>query len=131
MKMRIDSEEIKKRPNNYDLGEYVRHLADNSMDNKDLVVSIMKDWYSAMEKHGISVQPKASTILGTVLAKHLSDNEVDPFDRYMSTKAGELEVFWQSLSNAEKLYVEKRRQEMRDQYYAERNLEDNKQLLKG
>ena len=88
MKMRIDSEEIKKRPNNYDLGEYVRQLAGSSMDNKDLVVSIMKDWYYAMDKHGISVQPKASTILGTVLAKHLSDDVEDPFDRYMNTKAG-------------------------------------------
>jgi len=130
--MRIDSKEIKKRPNNYDLGEYVRHLAGSSMDNKDLVVSIMKDWYSAMDKHGISVQPKASTILGTVLAKHLSDGGEDPFDRYMNTKAGELEAFWQSLSNDEKVYVEKRRQEMRDQYYTERNMiDDNKQLLKG
>ena len=60
---------------------------------KDLVVLIMRDWYKAMEKHGISVQPKASTILGTVLAKHLNNGEKDVFDVYMNTKAGELEAY--------------------------------------
>ena len=102
------------------------------MENKDLVVSIMKDWYAAMDKHGISVQPKASTILGTVLAKHLNDGEQDLFDIYMNTKAGEMDAFWQSLSKDEKHYVETRRQEMRDQYYADRGIVDNqKQILKG
>ena len=99
---------------------------------KDLVVSIMKDWYTAMDKHGISVQPKASTILGTILANHLHDGEKDVFDIYMNTKAGEFEAFWQSLSKDEKHYVETKRQEMRDQYYAERGIVDNqKQILKG
>mgnify|MGYP001229113220 FL=1 len=50
----------------------------------------------------------------------------------MNTKAGELEAFWQSLSKDEKHYVETKRQEMRDQYYAERGIVDNqKQILKG
>ena len=100
---------------------------------KDLVVQIMKEWYYAMDKHGISVQPKASTILGTILAKHLNEGEEDVFDRYMNTKAGEFDVFWKSLSNDEKAYVEKRRQEIRDKYYAERGLVDQhkKELLKG
>jgi hypothetical protein len=99
---------------------------------KDLVVLIMRDWYKAMEKHGISVQPKASTILGTVLAKHLNNGEKDVFDVYMNTKAGELEAFWQSLSKDEKHYVETKRQEMRNQYYADRGIVDNqKQILKG
>ena len=102
------------------------------MENKDLVVSIMKDWYTAMDKHVISVQPKASTILGTVLAKHLNDGEQDLFDIYMNTKAGEMDAFWQSLSKDEKHYIETRRQEMRDQYYADRGIVDNqKKLLKG
>ena len=109
------------------------YLGDEVMNQeKDLVVQIMRDWYAAMDKHGISVQPKASTILGTVLAKHLNSDGEDVFDRYMNTKAGELEGFWQSLSKDEKHYVEKRRQEMRDQYYTERNMiDDNQQLLKG
>ena len=100
---------------------------------KDLVVQIMKEWYDAMDKHNISVQPKASTILGTILAKHLNEEE-DVFDRYMNTKGGEFDAFWKSLSNDEKAYVEKRRQEMRDEYYTKRNLVDEyktKVLLKG
>ena len=101
---------------------------------KDLVVQIMKEWYDAMDKHNISVQPKASTILGTILAKHLNEGEEDVFDRYMNTKGGEFDAFWKSLSNDEKAYVEKRRQEMRDEYYTKRNLVDEyktKVLLKG
>ena len=100
---------------------------------KDLVVQIMRDWYAAMDKNGISVQPKASTLLGTILAKHLNSDEEDVFDRYMNTKGGEFDAFWKSLSNDEKAYVEKRRQEMRDQYYADRDMIDHhkKELLKG
>ena len=100
---------------------------------KDLVVQIMRDWYAAMDKNGISVQPKASTLLGTILAKHLNSGEEDVFDQYMNTKAGEFDAFWKSLSNDEKAYVEMKRQEMRDQYYADRGLVDQhkKELLKG
>ena len=135
-KLYLDIEEIQKRPNNMELGDYVRkqsYKKENVMNNKkDLVVEIMKEWYDAMDKHNISVQPKASTILGTILAKHLNEEE-DVFDRYMNTKAGELDSFWQSLSNDEKAYVEKRRQEMRDEWYAQRGLVDQhkKELLKG
>jgi len=100
--------------------------------SKDLTIKIMNEWYKAMEKNNISVQPKASTILGTILAKHLNDSK-DVFDQYMNTKASEQASFWQSLSNSEKAYVEKKRQEMRDKYYAERGLTDDqgKTLLKG
>ena len=109
------------------------YLGDEFMSNKDKVTQIMNDWYKAMEKNNISVQPKASTILGTILAKHLNDGEADVFDRYMNTKAGEFEAFWTSLSTAEKAYIEEQRQALRDQYYASRGLVDDqkKTLLKG
>ena len=110
------------------------YLGDEVMNKeKDLVVQIMRDWYAAMDKNGISVQPKASTLLGTILAKHLNSDEEDVFDRYMNTKAGEFESFWNSLSNDEKAYCEMRRQELRDKYYADRGLVDQhkKELLKG
>ena len=87
--------------------------------SKDLTIKIMNEWYKAMEKNKISVQPKASTILGTILAKHLNEKD-DVFDKYMNTKASEQSAFWTSLSNSEKAYVEEKRQEMRDQYYAKR-----------
>jgi hypothetical protein len=103
------------------------------IDSNDQVAQIMNEWYTAMKKNNISVQPKASTILGTILSKHLNNSEEDVFDRYMNTKAGEFESFWQSLSNEEKAYVEQQRQEMRDIWYAERGLVDDntKTLLKG
>ena len=109
------------------------YIGDEVMNKeKDLVVQIMRDWYAAMEKNNIAVQPKASTILGTILAKHLNDGEEDVFDRYMNTKGGEFESFWASLSKEEKAYVEKKRQEMRDEYYQSRGLVDNRRsLLKG
>jgi hypothetical protein len=99
----------------------------------DLVVQIMNEWYKAMEKNKISVQPKASTILGTILAKHLNSGESDVFEKYMNTKAGELEAFYQTLTNSEKAYIEEQRQALRDQYYASRGLVDDqkKTLLKG
>tara|TARA_R110002050_G_scaffold70772_1_gene152529 strand:- start:1035 stop:1343 length:309 start_codon:yes stop_codon:yes gene_type:complete len=101
--------------------------------SKDQVVEIMNEWYEAMSKNKISVQPKASTILGTILSKHLNETTEDVFDRYMNTKAGEFESFWASLSNSEKAYVEERRQKARDEYYAKRGLVDDntKTLLKG
>ena len=101
--------------------------------SKDLTIKIMNEWYKAMEKNNISVQPKASTILGTILTKHLNESESkDVFEQYMNTKASEQSAFWSSLSNSEKAYVEEKRQAMRDEYYAKRNLtDDNKTLLKG
>tara|TARA_R100001443_G_scaffold57106_2_gene68004 strand:+ start:423 stop:734 length:312 start_codon:yes stop_codon:yes gene_type:complete len=98
----------------------------------DRVAQIMEEWYSTMEKDNISVQPKASTILGTILAKHLNNGKEDVFDRYMNTKAGEFDTFWSTLTQQEKNYVESKRQKMRDKYYADRGLEDDqKKLLKG
>ncbi len=101
--------------------------------SKDQVVEIMNEWYAEMEKNKISVQPKASTILGTILSKHLNETKEDVYDRYMNTKAGEFAAFWESLSNSEKAYCEERRQKARDEYYAKRGLVDNnsKTLLKG
>ena len=139
-KLYLDIDEIKERPNDMTLGSYVRKKSYNmkkateTKHSKDVVINIMKDWYYAMDKHNVSVQPKASTILGTILNKHLNPTEADVFDRYMNTKAGEFDAFWKSLSNDEKAYVEKRRQEMRDQYYADRGLvdsQDKRTLLKG
>ena len=104
-----------------------------AVDPHDKVAQIMNEWYTALGKQGVAIQPKASTILGTILAKHLS-NEEDVFDIYMNTKAGEFDAFWKSLSNDEKAYVEKRRQEMRDEWYAQRGIadsQDKRTLLKG
>ena len=82
---------------------------------KDPISKIMDEWYETMAKNNISVQPKASTILGTILAKHFNSSKEDVFDRYMNTKAGDHDAFWQSLSTEEKAYCEERRQKLRDE----------------
>jgi len=105
----------------------------SAVDQNDQVAQIMDEWYAELGRNGCAVQPKASTILGTILAKHFNSTE-DVFDRYMNTKGGEFDSFWASLTNEEKSYVEKRRQELRDEYYSKRNLVDEyktKVLLKG
>tara|TARA_B100001094_G_C18059721_1_gene734414 strand:+ start:68 stop:430 length:363 start_codon:yes stop_codon:yes gene_type:complete len=108
------------------------------MKNKDYVAIIMQEWYEAMDKANVQVQPKTSTLLGQILTKYdvqpkhkLSKEEI--FAQYMNTKAGDWEVFWSGLSPDEKEYIESRRQKLRDEYYSKRNLVDDnaKTLLKG
>jgi len=101
--------------------------------SKDKVTQIMDEWYTAMDKNGISVQPKASTILGTVLAKHMNDSTEDVYERYMNTRGGDFDAFWKSLSDSEKAYVESMREKARAEFYSKRNLVDanSKELLKG
>jgi len=110
-----------------------------NVDESDVVAQIMNKWYITMDKQNLSVQPKASTILGTILAdydikeKDINYDADDLWKRYMDTKGGEWNKFWSGLSNEEKDYIEARRQKVRDKYYAERGLEDDnrKSLLKG
>ena len=107
--------------------------------SKDLIAEIMNKWYEAMTKNNCSVQPKASTILGTILAdykikakKGTDINSEDLWKTYMNTPAGDMHKFWKSLSKSDRKHIEARRQKMRDQYYAERGLvDDQKTLLKG
>ena len=108
------------------------------MKKKDYVVDVMQQWYDAMGNQNIGVQPKSATILGTILSGYDIKPKERPsketlFDKYMNTKAGEFEAFWVTLSNDEKAYIEARRQQMRDKYYADRGLTDDqgKTLLKG
>ena len=108
------------------------------MKKKDYVVDVMQQWYDAMGKEKIGVQPKSATILGTILSGYDIKPKERPskeilFDKYMNTKAGEFEAFWVTLSSDEKAYIEARRQQMRDKYYADRGLTDDqgKTLLKG
>ena len=107
--------------------------------SKDLVLEIMNKWYAAMDKNNISVQPKASTILGTILAdykikvkKSSKLNSEDLWETYMNTPASDLSKFVKSLSKEQKKQLEAQRQKIRDQYYAKRGLvDDQKTLLKG
>jgi hypothetical protein len=115
--------------------EYLNYwLKKEKVMSKDKVTQIMDEWYAAMGKNGISVQPKASTILGTILAKHMNeDNAGDAYERYMNTRAGDFDTFWKSLSASEKEYVETMREKARTEFYNSRGLTDHnsKELLKG
>ena len=116
------------------LGSYVRHLSfkkEDNMQHKDVVVNIITEWYDEMYKNNLQVPPKASTILGTILAKHFKD-DMDAYERYMNTPAKDFADFWKALSPSEKEYVESMRDIAREQFYADRELVDHrKELLKG
>tara|TARA_R110000851_G_scaffold56907_1_gene132922 strand:- start:928 stop:1221 length:294 start_codon:yes stop_codon:yes gene_type:complete len=94
--------------------------------NEDKVAQIMEEWYAEMVKHTISVQPKASTILGTILAKHLSTGARDVWAEAMTIKGGEFANWYSTLSQNEKLEYEEGRQ-----IASERFDPRHKQLLKG
>ena len=95
---------------------------------------IVDEWYRVMGENNISVQPKASTILGTILAQYditpKQHTESDVYEQFMNTTGGNFTNFWENLSDVEKAYVEERRKTFRDKFYAEQH-ENDKQLLKG
>jgi hypothetical protein len=97
---------------------------------KDHVADIMDKWYKAMEENKISVQPKASTILGTILADYTISTEPlarDIWAEYMTKTGGEFHAWWSTLSPAEKDEWSKKKEEARNLY----DNRSNKQLLKG
>jgi len=102
---------------------------------QDYVIEIMNKWYSALKTNDSTVEPKAATILGSILSEYdlnPKDKAPDVFDTYMNTPAEKMNDFWGALSDSDKAYVEAKRQKMRDQYYANKGLvDDQKTLLKG
>jgi len=94
--------------------------------SKDLVVQIMNEWYAEMEKNNISVQPKASTILGTILAKHLNDGTRDIWAEALTIKGGEFAGWYGSLTAEEKLQYDEGRRKASQNHDPR-----HKQLLKG
>ena len=96
----------------------------------DYVADIMDKWYKAMEKENVSVQPKASTILGTILSNYsITDSETkrDIWAIAMTIKGGEFPTWYASLSNSEKVEYEQGRVTASERY----DPRFNKQLLKG
>ena len=97
---------------------------------KDYVIEIMNKWYSALKNNNSKVEPKAATILGSILSEYdftPKEKEPDVFDKYLNTPADKMNDFWKKLSDSDKAFIEAQRQKMRDQYY----VSQNKQLLKG
>jgi hypothetical protein len=97
---------------------------------KDYVAEIMDKWYKAMEANKIAVQPKASTILGTILADYTISTEKkarDIWKEAMTIKGGEFPTWYATLSNSEKVEYEQGRQRASELY----DPRYRKQLLKG
>lgn len=98
---------------------------------KDHVVDIMDKWYKAMEENKISVQPKASTILGTILADYTISTEPIARDIWadaLEVKGGEFAGWYEGLSKSEKLEYEQGRSRAAKLFDPR---ESTKQLLKG
>ena len=95
--------------------------------NEDKVAQIMEEWYAEMVKHNVSVQPKASTILGTILAKHLSTGVRDIWAEALTVKGGEFASWYSELSQSEKLEYDNGRKMASTEF----DPRHNKQLLKG
>ena len=99
------------------------------MKQKDYVAEIMQQWYDAMDKEKVGVQPKCATILGTILAKYkmtLNTDKRDIWAEAMTIKGGEFTDWYNSLTVAEKREYEVGRQKASETYDPR-----EKQLLKG
>ena len=97
---------------------------------KDHIANIMDKWYKAMEKNKISVQPKASTILGTILSDYTISTEKpkrDIWKEALKVKGGEFAGWYEGLSNSEKLEYEQGRARASES----NDIRNTKQLLKG
>ena len=96
---------------------------------KDHVADIMKRWYDAMEKNKVMVQPKASTILGTILADYaitLDTSNRDVWAEALTIKGGEFQDWYAKLTPAEILQYDEGRENASDKYDPRQ-----KRLLKG
>jgi len=70
---------------------------------KDYVADIMNQWYAAMEKNKVMVQPKASTLLGTILAGYKIEPSItrDIWEEALHLRGGEFMDWYNSLTKEE------------------------------
>ena len=135
-KLYLDLEDVECRPNNTELGGYVRTQYWNKKETvmskeKDYVAKIMDEWYSLMSSNNVSVQPKASTLLGAILAKFDIQPKEDIrnlWDEFLTVPGGRFASWYDSLSEIQK----KEFDEQRRKNASNRNQSiDTKALLKG
>tara|TARA_R110002051_G_scaffold147641_1_gene220406 strand:+ start:263 stop:574 length:312 start_codon:yes stop_codon:yes gene_type:complete len=96
----------------------------------DYVADIMNKWYKAMEENKVMVQPKASTLLGTILAGYsiesLSVTEKDVWAEALTKRGGEFMDWYKLLSEDEQAVYHARLSQAPDN-----SVVPSKQLLKG
>ncbi len=86
---------------------------------EDYVADIMEQWYNAMDKENVGVQPKCVTLLGTILAKYnvtLKDAKRDVWAEAMTIKGGDFPTWYASLNELEKKEYEVGRQRAKELY---------------
>ena len=82
------------------------------MDKKDYVAQIMDEWYESMATNNVSVQPKASTLLGMVLANYEMKPKYEPrnlWDEFLTIPGGRFASWYDSLSEVQKKEFDEQR----------------------
>ena len=82
------------------------------MDKKDYVAQVMDEWYLAMASNNVSVQPKASTLLGMALANYEMKPKYETrnlWDEFLSIPGGRFASWYDSLSEAQKKEFDEQR----------------------
>ena len=101
------------------------------MDKKDYVAQVMDEWYLAMASNNVAVQPKASTLLGMLLANYDIKPKQEPrniWDEFLTIPGGCVASWFDSLTEDQKIEFDKQRQENRCSH--DQSI-DTKSLLKG
>jgi len=97
----------------------------------DYVADIMNKWYEAMQQNKIMVQPKASTILGIILARFkiepLEEDDRDIWAEALSKRGGEFMEWYKELSETQQAIYHNKL----SQAPTNADLVGNKALLKG
>ena len=84
------------------------------MDKKDYVAQVMDEWYLAMASNNVTVQPKASTLLGMLLANY----DIKPkqeshniWDEFQTITGGQFKDWYDSLTDErrEQWHIEAKR----------------------
>jgi len=91
------------------------------------VSAIINEWYDAMGENNISVQPKATTLLNSILMKYQieSNPKRDVWEEFLNCKAGDFDQWYKSLSAEELAEFEVKRSLAKKSYDPR-----EKQLLK-
>lgn len=91
------------------------------------IAQIMDEWYLAMEENNVSVQPKVSTILGTILTKYnFTERNIprDLWNEYLTIKGKDFESWYEGLSPMEKHELDLKKGQVK-------STSSTRQLLKG
>lgn len=64
------------------------------------ISTIINEWYDAMGQNNISVQPKATTLLNSILMKYQIEPKPkrDVWGEFLNCKAGEFDGWYKSLT---------------------------------